>query len=108
MAHAIEMFFDERADAAVRALWQRLATVGLPSLATRTHRRHRPHVSLTVTESLDRADLARVRSALAGRLPAVLPDTLCTFPGREGAPFLGAVLTDDLLPSHTPQHNAPP
>lgn len=58
MAHAIEMFFDEHADTAVRALWQQLATAGLPSLATWTHRRHRPHVSLTVTGSLDRADLA--------------------------------------------------
>jgi len=106
MAHAIELFFDEPADAAVRALWQQLDTAGLPSLATRTHHRHRPHVSLTVTESLDHADLARVRSALAGRLPAVLLDTLGTFPGSEGALFLGAVVTEDMLTLHTRVHNA--
>jgi 2'-5' RNA ligase superfamily len=106
MAHAIEMFFDEQADAAVRALWQQLATAGLPSLATRTHRRHRPHVSLTVTESLDQADLAPVRSALAGPLPAVLLDALATFPGSEGALFLATVVTADLLTLHTRVHQA--
>jgi hypothetical protein len=42
VAHAIEMYFDDRADASVRKLWQVLADAGLPSLATFTHRRHRP------------------------------------------------------------------
>jgi hypothetical protein len=42
MAHAIEMFFDDRADSAVRALWLLMAEAGLPSLATRSHRRHPP------------------------------------------------------------------
>ncbi len=106
MAHAIEMFFDARADAAVRALWQQLADAGLPSLATRTHGRHRPHVSLTVAESLDRADLAPVQSALAGQLPTVLLDVLGTFPGTEGALFLGAVVTGDLLTLHARLHQA--
>ena len=100
------MFFDEHADAAVRALWQQLATAGLPSLATRTHRRHRPHVSLTVTESLDQADLAQVRSVLAGHLPAVLLDALGTFPGSEGALFLAIVVTEDLLALHARVHQA--
>jgi len=106
MAHAIEMFFDEEADTEVRALWRQLATAGLPSLATRTHRQHRPHVSLTVTESLDQADLAPVRSALAGHLPAVLLDALGTFPGSEGALFLATVVTQDLLRLHARVHNA--
>jgi 2'-5' RNA ligase len=106
MAHAIEMFFDEDADAGVRALWGQLATAGLPSLATRTHRQHRPHVSLTVTESLGQSDLAPVRSALAGHLPAVLLDALGTFPGSEGALFLAAVATRDLLTLHARVHDA--
>ncbi|MHB1431893.1 MAG: hypothetical protein ACYCVZ_07245 [Streptosporangiaceae bacterium] len=58
MAHALEMYFDDQADAAVRELWRLLADAGLPSLATRTHRRHRPHVSLAIAESLADADLA--------------------------------------------------
>lgn len=59
VAHAIEMYFDDQADAAVRRLWLLLAGAGLPSLATRTHRRHRPHVSLAVAESLADADWRR-------------------------------------------------
>lgn len=106
MAHAIEMFFDDRADAAVRALWQQLVTAGLPSLATRTHRRHRPHVSLTVTESLGQADLAQVRSALPGHLPTVLLNMMGTFPGREGTLFLAAAVTGDLLTLHIGLHQA--
>jgi hypothetical protein len=58
------MYFDDRADAAVRQLWQRLTDAGLPSMATRTHRRHRPHVSLAVAGSLADADLAPLRSVL--------------------------------------------
>ncbi len=106
MAHAIEMFFDEHADAAVRAVWQRLAAAGLPSLATQTHCRHRPHVSLTVTESLDQADLAPVRMTLAGHRPALHLTVLGTFPGSEGVLFLGAVVTEDLLALHARVHQA--
>jgi 2'-5' RNA ligase len=106
MAHAVEMFFDKHADAAVRALWRRLAAAGLPSLATRTHRRHRPHVSLTVTESLDQADLAPLRMALAGHGPALQLTVLGTFPGSEGVLFLGAVITEDLLALHSRVHQA--
>lgn len=106
MAHAIEMFFDEDADTEVRTLWGKLATAGLPSLATRTHRQHRPHVSLTVTASLDQADLTPVRSVLAEHLPVMLLDALGTFPGSEGALFLAAVVTTDLLTLHAKVHDA--
>ena len=87
MAHAIEMFFDEQADAAVRGLWHRLADAGLPSLATYGHARHRPHVSLTVASNLEVQD------------PAVLAD-ICSamgpLPGFEplDAEAIGALVTD--------------
>jgi len=70
------MYFDDQADAAVRRLWQRLADAGLPSLATRTHRQHRPHVSLAVAESLANADPAPLRSVLMSRRPALSLYTL--------------------------------
>lgn len=71
-----------------------------------THRRHRPHVSLTVTESLDHGELAPVRDAVAGHLPSVLLNLLGTFPGSEGILFLAPVVTDDLLALHTRLQNA--
>jgi 2'-5' RNA ligase len=99
------MYFDERADAAVRSLWQRLADADLPSLATRTHRRHRPHVSLAVAESLTEADLTSLRTVLTVQ-PSVRLYSLATFPGREGALFLGAVVTAELLALHAEVHAA--
>src|SRR5215469_10477698 len=106
MAHALEMYFDDRADAAVRKLWQFLADASLPSLATRTHRRHRPHVSLAVAESLADADLTPLRSVLTARQPNVQLYTLATFPGNEGALFLGVVATTELLEFHARVHAA--
>jgi len=106
MAQAVEMFFDERADAAVRALWAELADAGLPSLATLTHRRHRPHVSLFVAESLDRADLTGLRTVLADRHPALRLSALATFPGREGVLFLGVTVTAELLALQAQAHQS--
>jgi len=105
MAHAIEMFFDDHADSAVRALWLQMAGAGLPSLATRSHRRHRPHVTLAVTQSLDRADLEPVRAALAGHGPVLALPALGIFPGG-GVLFLGAVVTGGLLALHARVHQA--
>ncbi len=49
MAKAIEMFLDERADAAGRGTLAPAHRLGLSSLETYGHARHRPHISLTVT-----------------------------------------------------------
>jgi 2'-5' RNA ligase len=106
MACALEMYFDAEADAAVRSLWQRLADAGLPSLATLTHRRHRPHVSLAVAESLAGADLAPLRAVLMGRRPTLSLYVLGTFPGSEGALFLGVAVTAELLAFHADVHAA--
>ena len=106
MAHAIEMYVDGRADAAVRRLWQRLADADLPSLATRTHRRHRPHVALVVAESLAGADLEPLRAVLMSRRPALSLYVLGTFPGTGGALFLGVQVTTELLAFHADVHEA--
>lgn len=100
MAHALEMYFDGQSDAAVRELWYLLAEAELPSLATRTHRRHRPHVSLTVAESLADADLEPLRSVLNAHQPILHLYVLGTFPGSEGALFLGVQVTKELLAFH--------
>jgi 2'-5' RNA ligase len=106
MAHALEMYFDGQADAAVGELWQLLADADLPSLSTLTHRRHRPHVTLAVAESLLGADLAPLRSVLAAYQPTLNLYVLGTFPGREGALFLGVTVTAELLAFHAEVHAA--
>jgi 2'-5' RNA ligase len=106
VAHAIEMYFDDLADASVRKLWRALADAGLPSLATFTHRRHRPHVSLTVAGSLAGADLTHLRSVLRAHQPTLQPYVLGTFPGSGGALFLGVPVTTELLAFHADVHAA--
>lgn len=100
------MYFDGRADRAVRALWQTLTDAGLPSLATLTHRRHRPHATLAVAESLAAVDAVRLRAALTARPPDLRLYVLGTFPGNEGALFLGLQVTGDLLAYHSGVHAA--
>lgn len=61
MALAVCLLFDARSDAAVRQLWRRLEERGIASLASHTHGRHVPHVSLAV---LRRWDLDDIRAAV--------------------------------------------
>ncbi|NUS50372.1 MAG: 2'-5' RNA ligase family protein [Nocardioidaceae bacterium] len=53
MALSVCLLLDESADRAVRALWRRLADDGLPSLATYTHGRHVPHLTLAALADVD-------------------------------------------------------
>lgn len=61
-AFSVCLLLDERADRAVRGLWRRLEGDGVRTLATHTHGRHVPHVTLA---SLGCQDLAVVRDPLA-------------------------------------------
>jgi len=63
VALAVCLLFDRRSERAVRALWDRLERVGVPSLRSHTHGRHVPHVSYAVLRSWD---LAEVSAALLG------------------------------------------
>lgn len=66
MALAVCLLFDPSGDRVVRALWARLEAEGVPSLASHTHGRHRPHLSYVVARSWD---IDRLREELAA-----LPD----------------------------------
>jgi len=57
------LLFDRSSDRAIRALWEQLESLGVPSLHPHTHGRHVPHVSYAVLRSWD---LARVSAALRG------------------------------------------
>jgi len=53
MAQGIVLLLDAAANAAVRDCWQSLERAGLRSLASYTHGRHAPHISLVVAERVD-------------------------------------------------------
>jgi 2'-5' RNA ligase len=106
MAQALEFFFDGEADTAVRSIWQRLERAGVPSLASRSHRRHRPHVTFALGGAFTRptrADLAAELRLLA--LPSIWLYTLGTFPTTENNLVLTAVVDAELLAVHSAVHD---
>jgi len=105
MAHALELFFDPTTEGEVKWLWARLEAAGLPSLATRTHRRHRPHVTLVVADRIEPTRLDGVRDCLA---PTHLDVTLYS-PAvfqNSGVLYLSGVPTMALLRLHQEVHSA--
>jgi 2'-5' RNA ligase len=105
MGHAVELLFDPTTEAAIKGLWARLETAGLPSLASRTHRRHRPHISLSVAERIDTGQLQDARDCLAAAHLDVTLYAPGVFP-RPGVLYLSVVPTLALLRLHEEVHAA--
>jgi 2'-5' RNA ligase len=98
---ALEFYFDEDAEAAVRGLRQRLEQAGVPSLTGR------PHLTFAIASSIPARPRKELREDL-GRLslPAIWLYTLSTFPTTQNALFLGAVTDTELLAVHSAVHDA--
>jgi len=96
MALAVCLLFDKATDGAVRRLWDRLETEGLPTLASHTHRRHIPHLTYA---SLRVFDLPAVTDALtdlpAGDQMTLHLDAFGTF--RRSRCWLAPAVTRDLV-----------
>ena len=108
MAQVLAFFFDDDADTAVRALWQVLVRAGVPSMASLSHRTHRPHVTCAVAGSIPARARAALRADLALlSLPALWLYTLGTFASStEHTLFLGAVADTELIAVHSTVHDA--
>jgi 2'-5' RNA ligase len=100
MNFAVELFFDDVADARVRDLWERIAAAGLPSRLLDLG--NSPHVSLGVCAELDPLAFAAELSVFAAREPkqhATLV-SLGTFSNRQGVIFFGLIATRELIELH--------
>ena len=102
----MEFLFDGEAESAVRALWRRLDRAGVPSLATRTHGRHRPHLSFALAGAIP----ARTRAALADDLrllsiPNLWLSTLSAFSSVDTVLMLAAVVDAEVLAVHSAVHD---
>src|SRR5437764_7434544 len=102
MAQGLAFLFDDAADDAVRTLWSRLDQAGIPSLATHTHGRHRPHVTFAMAGTIPqparealRADLARLS------IPALWLHTLGAFSSVDTVLMLSAVVDTEVLAVHS-------
>lgn len=106
MAQSLECYFDGEAEAAVRALWQRLERAGVPSPLSGEYGHHRPHVTFalgSVIPPAARRDLATDLARLA--LPRLWLYTLGSFPTSNNVLFLGAVTDAELLAVHVAVHD---
>lgn len=103
MAQALEFSFDSEADAAVRELWRGLEDAAVPSLATRTHGRHRPHVTFALAGAIP----APARNALRDDLALLsIPHLwLSTLSAADGDLMLTAVVDTELLAVHSAVHD---
>jgi len=103
MAQALELYFDGDADAAVRGLWRGLDDAGVPSLATRTHGRHRPHVTFAVAGVIP----PRTRDALREdlRLLSIPRIWLSSLGAFSDSLVLNAVVDTELLAVHSTVHD---
>lgn len=106
MAQALEFLFDDDADRAVRALWSRLEAAGIPSLATRPHGRHRPHVTFAIANSIPTATRDALRADLARlAVPRLWLSTLAAFSSVDQVLMLAAVVDTELLAVHSAVHD---
>ena len=96
MALAVCLLFDRRSERAVRALWDRLEQVGVPSLGSHTHGRHVPHVSYAVLRSWDQAAVTAALVELGDGAPVDLSfDGIGLF--RRGRTWLVAGVSADFV-----------
>jgi 2'-5' RNA ligase len=102
MAHALEVLFDASTEAVIKDLWARLESAAVPSLASRTHRRHRPHVSLAVADRIE-PKLEGLGERLAATYLDITLYSPAVFP-RAGVLYLSVVPTLALLRLHQEVH----
>lgn len=106
MAQGLVFLFDPDADAAVRSLWARLEKAGVPSLATHTHGRHRPHVTFALGGSIPAATRDALRADLRQlSIPRLWLNTLGAFSTIENVLMLAAVVDTELLAVHSAVHD---
>ncbi len=107
MSYAVELYFNEEMEEAVRRVWRALDEAGLPSLAALGDE-SRPHLSLAVhSAQLEMADLLPRLQVFAVSQPLieVSLSSIATFPTEEGVLFLAPPVTAALLTMHTAYHH---
>jgi len=104
MSCGIVLWPDEDASYAIKQLWEELSAHGIPTLATHTHQLHRPHVSLSVAESLPVQDALDLAGTVPTRRVRLLVESAGVFP--TGHLFLACVAGQDLLAEQRRVHQS--
>jgi hypothetical protein len=81
VSRGVVLWPDPATDGAIRSIWDELAAADLPSLATYSHRRHRPHASLIVAEALSPREVAKATGAVPPKPIPLDCSAVGVFPG---------------------------
>lgn len=101
MAQAVVVFFDDEADAAVRAVRHKLDRAGVPAES-----RFAPHVTLAMASAIPDRTRAALRADLRLlAVPAIWLAALSTFSSSENVLMLAAVADPELLAVHSAVHD---
>ncbi len=103
MPYAVELFFDQRTDTAVRGLWKWLANEGISTYLASSD--SIPHISLGGFDGLDTAQLMQITAHLNSIADNTAPFPL-NFSGIEGFVNTGVIfLAPEVPPELTSIHN---
>lgn len=104
MSRGVVLWPDRDASQAIIQLWDRLTQAGIPNLGTHTHRRHVPHLSLTVAHDLPVEGTLHA-TGLVPREPVEFSvESVGIFP--QGVLFLAVVASEQLLSEQKRVHSA--
>jgi hypothetical protein len=104
MSRGVVLWPDEVTTAAVRGLWETLTAGGIPTLATLSHGRHWPHVSLTVADDLPIEPTLAAVGAVPAEPIGLRIDAVGIFPPA-GTLFLACLVHEHLLAEHRRVHD---
>lgn len=101
MPYAIELYFDERTEALIKAIWEKLAEKGVSDRLIK--RGNRPHVALAVYEDADPGDIAYQLRLLAKEQAPVEArfEMLGTYCSADGVLFLCPVVSPRFFLLHS-------
>jgi 2'-5' RNA ligase len=100
MVHSIELVFDRDTEAAIRGMWDALATAGIPSQAPAS----RPHVTLVVADRIA-DDVDELLRPVSAQLPLGCSVGAPVLFGRANVVFARLVVpTSELLALHAEVH----
>lgn len=101
MPFAIELYFDERTAALIKAIWEKLAEKGVSDRVVK--RGTRPHVALAVFEDGDAGELAHMLRQMAKEQAPVEArfEALGTYCSADGVLFLAPVVSPRFFLLHS-------
>ena len=103
MSRGVVLWPDDDTTHAVTDVWAALEADGIPTLASRTHRRHQPHVSLVVADDLVPESVLEVVGSVPRGPLRLLVSSPGVFPG--GILFLTCVPNAALLEEQRRVHD---